>query len=95
MTSKKNCLDSVMVEALIRTLRSELFCRAVFQNRAEPTEVTRRYIDGLHNSVRHRSVLNFICTLQLERPPAQRRKALNNITDNPLSGGAEVMDGSR
>jgi putative transposase len=72
MSGKGNCYDNSLVEAIFKTLKSELVWRTVFQTRAEAREALARSIDGFYNPLRRHSALGFLSPAQFERQTASQ-----------------------
>jgi putative transposase len=61
-----------MVETFLKTLKSELVWRTVFQTRVEARQSIGRYIDAFYNPVRRHSALGFISPAQFEKLAASQ-----------------------
>ena len=61
-----------MVETFVKTLKSELVWRTVFQTRAKARQSIGRYLDGFTNPVRRHSAPGFISPAQFERLAASQ-----------------------
>lgn len=66
MSGKGNCYDNAMVEAVFKTIKSELVWRTSFQSRREATNALGRYIDGFYNPRRRHSALNYKSPIKFE-----------------------------
>ena len=66
MPGKRNCFDNSMVEAFLKTPKSELAWRTAFGTRREAERATGHYIDGFYNPVRRHSALDFTSPNQFE-----------------------------
>jgi putative transposase len=66
MSGKGNCYDNAMVEAVFKTIKSELIWRASYKTRACATSALGQYIDGFYNSRRRHSALGYQSPITFE-----------------------------
>ena len=66
MSGRGNCYDNAMVEAVFKTIKSELIWRTAFATRAEATEAVGRYIEGFYNPRRRHSSIGYISPVAFE-----------------------------
>jgi putative transposase len=72
MSGKGNCFDNAVVATFVKSLKSELVWRSVFQTRAEAKAAIGRYIDGFYNPVQRHSTLAYLSPVQVERLAGSR-----------------------
>ncbi|MHC3941930.1 IS3 family transposase ISNisp1 [Paenochrobactrum sp. BZR 201-1] len=66
MSAKGNCYDNAMVEAVFKTIKSEMVWRTSFQTRAVAEKALGRYIDGFYNPIRRHSALGYKSPIAFE-----------------------------
>lgn len=71
MSGKGNCYDNAMVEAVFKTIKSELIWRASYKTRAQATLALGHYIDGFYNPRRRHSSLGYKSPINFEAQMAE------------------------
>ena len=66
MSGKGNCHDNAMVEAVFKTIKSELIWRASYETRPQANLALGRYIDGFYNPRRRHSALGYKSPITFE-----------------------------
>ena len=66
MSGKGNCYDNAMVEAVFKTVKSELIWRASYETRSQANLALGRYIDGYYNPCRRHSALGYKTPITFE-----------------------------
>ena len=66
MSGRGNCYDNAMVEAVFKTIKSELVWRVAFASRWQATNAIGQYIEGFYNSSRRHSSLGYISPAAFE-----------------------------
>ena len=66
MSGKGNCYDNAMVEAVFKTIKSELIWRASYTTRSQANLALGRYIDGFYNPCRRHSALGYKSPITFE-----------------------------
>ncbi len=66
MSGKGNCYDNAMVEAVFKTIKSEMVWRTSFQTRRQAEMAIGRYIDGFYNPTRRHSALGYKSPITFE-----------------------------
>ena len=71
MSGKGNCYDNAMVEAVFKTIKSEMVWRTSFQTRRQAEMAIGRYIDGFYNPTRRHSALGYKSPITFEAAMAE------------------------
>ena len=66
MSGKGNCYDNAMVEAVFKTIKSQLIWRASYETRCQANLALGRYIDGFYNPYRRHSALSYKSPITFE-----------------------------
>jgi putative transposase len=77
MSGKGNCYDNAMVEAVFKTIKSELIWRTSFQSRRQAENAIARYIDSFYNPVRRHSALGYKSPIKFEDEAKRETMALH------------------
>ena len=79
MSGKGNCYDNAMVETVLKTIKSELIWRTMYQTREAAEKALGHYIDDnrFYNPRRRHSALGYKSPITFEATRPKQRECLS------------------